>query len=568
MPIAAANGNTNLTVVGLRRQPRQQRQLLPGRPARQRDQDRRRPARQEGRLPAGHRPAHDRRRHPGRRRAQPGRRRRRRSSWPAPRSRRRSPPAPSTPPSCSATSGTTSASRRSFADGKGYNTGINALIVKLGHPRRPGQGGRHRRLRPAAPRRPTTRSSRTPTAWIEAELRRAAGPHVRAGQGARRRRRHRALLPDRRRVDGAVPAGRRRPAGHRRHRHRRRHLRRSSTLVQRPRHGPERGRRHHAPAPLTAHPDGRSTAMTITEATVGHALDVRPLAGHIGAEIHGVDISRPLDAATVDAIRTTWLRWKVVFFRDQRLDHASHVRFARQFGDPTPAHPLFDSVGDPEHPAVYPVFKDRFKARYDTSGFDHVAWHADVTAAINPPAASILRGDVVPAYGGDTSVRQHRRRLRGAVAAAATARRRPARRAPLPAPRVGDRRLPPPSRRPTARHRAPRRAGPPRDRRAGPVREPVVHLPPRRRLAAREPPPARPVLRRPRPARAHRAVQVGARAAWRSGTTGPSCTSAPSDHGHLDGARSLYRVTLVGDVPVGPDGRPSVAIEGAPFEAL
>ena len=43
---------------------------------------------------------------------------------------------------------------------------------------------------------------------------------------------------------------------------------------------------------------------------------------------------------------------------------------------------------------------------------------------------------------------------------------------------------------------------------------------------------------------------------------------APSDHGHLDGARSLYRVTLVGDVPVGPDGRRSVAIEGSPFEAL
>ena len=141
--------------------------------------------------------------------------------------------------------------------------------------------------------------------------------------------------------------------------------------------------------------------MTITE--TDERLDVRPLAGHVGAEINGVDISVPLDAATVDAIRTTWLRWKVVFFRDQRLDHASHVRFARQFGDPTPAHPLFDSVGDPEHPAVYPVFKDRFQARYDTSGFDHVAWHADVTAAINPPAASILRGDVIPAYGGDTS---------------------------------------------------------------------------------------------------------------------------------------------------------------------
>src|SRR5690606_33742801 len=43
---------------------------------------------------------------------------------------------------------------------------------------------------------------------------------------------------------------------------------------------------------------------------------------------------------------------------------------------------------------------------------------------------------------------------------------------------------------------------------------------------------------------------------------------APRDFQHLDVDRRLYRVTLVGDVPVGPDGRESVALDGEPFEAI
>ena len=45
-------------------------------------------------------------------------------------------------------------------------------------------------------------------------------------------------------------------------------------------------------------------------------MDIRPLSVHIGAEIHGVDISRPLTDETVAEIRQALLRWKVVFFRD------------------------------------------------------------------------------------------------------------------------------------------------------------------------------------------------------------------------------------------------------------
>ncbi len=131
------------------------------------------------------------------------------------------------------------------------------------------------------------------------------------------------------------------------------------------------------------------------------AIEVRPLTVHIGAEIGGVDLSQPLTAEQVDAIRDALLQWKVVFFRDQHLGHAQHIEFARRFGDPTPAHAVFG--GDPDYPEIYPVSKQRtaFAARPDATRA-WTDWHTDVTAAINPPFASILRAVVVPPYGGDT----------------------------------------------------------------------------------------------------------------------------------------------------------------------
>lgn len=132
------------------------------------------------------------------------------------------------------------------------------------------------------------------------------------------------------------------------------------------------------------------------------ALRVRPMSIHIGAEIEGVDLTRPLAPGAVAAIRAALLEWKVVFFRGQALDHAQHVAFARQFGDPTPGHVVFG--GDSVYPEIYSVAKHR--VANSVVGVPHVrpwtGWHTDITAALNPPAASILRGVTVPPYGGDT----------------------------------------------------------------------------------------------------------------------------------------------------------------------
>jgi len=131
-------------------------------------------------------------------------------------------------------------------------------------------------------------------------------------------------------------------------------------------------------------------------------IEINPLTVHVGAEIHGVDLTRPLRDEQVRSIRAALLKWKVVFFRDQMLDHAQHIAFARQFGVPTPGHVVFG--GDEDYPEIYSIAKFRTanQGKAEKPKRPWSGWHADITAAVNPPFASILRSDVVPPYGGDT----------------------------------------------------------------------------------------------------------------------------------------------------------------------
>ena len=115
-----------------------------------------------------------------------------------------------------------------------------------------------------------------------------------------------------------------------------------------------------------------------------------------------MDFKQPIPSETLQEIRRALVDWKVVFFRDQNLDHAQHVAMARQFGECTIGHAVFGHVDD--YPEVYSVAKIRtansnreLKKVTPWSG-----WHTDITAAINPPLASILRGVTIPPYGGDT----------------------------------------------------------------------------------------------------------------------------------------------------------------------
>ena len=80
----------------------------------------------------------------------------------------------------------------------------------------------------------------------------------------------------------------------------------------------------------------------MADGTAGTNVEVRPLSGHTGAEIRGVDLAQPQSNGAIADIRSALLKWKVVFFRGQRIGHAEQIAFAKRFGDVTYAHPHED----------------------------------------------------------------------------------------------------------------------------------------------------------------------------------------------------------------------------------
>jgi len=122
-------------------------------------------------------------------------------------------------------------------------------------------------------------------------------------------------------------------------------------------------------------------------------LDIAPLTMTIGAEVGGVDLADDLDDATIAAIRTALLEWKVLFFRDQhRLDRNGQIAFARRFGE-LEVHPV--TPKGQEQPEVFVI-----PAGGDFRAPDN--WHCDVTWRPEPSLGSILRAVQLPPLGGDT----------------------------------------------------------------------------------------------------------------------------------------------------------------------
>lgn len=123
-------------------------------------------------------------------------------------------------------------------------------------------------------------------------------------------------------------------------------------------------------------------------------LDVRPIAGALGAEIHGVDLSSDLDDEQVAAIRRIWLEHGVVFFRDQNLPPDRFMAFAERFGRPI-EYPFVKGIDG--YPKIIQV------AKYETEKVNFGGiWHADTTYLPEPPTATLLVAREVPPVGGDT----------------------------------------------------------------------------------------------------------------------------------------------------------------------
>lgn len=123
-------------------------------------------------------------------------------------------------------------------------------------------------------------------------------------------------------------------------------------------------------------------------------FELRPLAGALGAEIHGVDLAADLSDEMVAALRQALLDRLVIFFRDQDLPPARFLALAKRFGTPN-EYPFVKGLdGYPEVIAVT-------KLPHETVNFGGV-WHSDTTYLREPPMATLLVAREVPPVGGDT----------------------------------------------------------------------------------------------------------------------------------------------------------------------
>lgn len=99
-------------------------------------------------------------------------------------------------------------------------------------------------------------------------------------------------------------------------------------------------------------------------------LSVHKLTPSIGAEITGLDLTRPLSKDEIAALNESLEEYKVIFFRDQPITTSQHLIFSRQFGE-LEVHPVNPKPGFPE---VLVLHND---ADWPPLGAAH--WHSDVT---------------------------------------------------------------------------------------------------------------------------------------------------------------------------------------------
>jgi taurine dioxygenase len=124
-------------------------------------------------------------------------------------------------------------------------------------------------------------------------------------------------------------------------------------------------------------------------------ISVKRLAPAIGAEVGGIDLSRPLTPEEFAEIRAALLENLVIFFREQNLTPEQHKAFGLRFGK-LHIHPAPLGVLQ-GHPEIVVV-----KADENSKRIAGESWHSDVSCDAEPPMGSILYVTEVPPLGGDT----------------------------------------------------------------------------------------------------------------------------------------------------------------------
>ena len=123
-------------------------------------------------------------------------------------------------------------------------------------------------------------------------------------------------------------------------------------------------------------------------------VEIKPVAGALGAEIHGLDLAQSLDDEAFNTIRDAFYQYSVIFFRDQCISPEEHIAFAKRFGTIN-INRFFTPVDG--YPEIAEVRKEPDQKRNIGEN-----WHTDQSYDQAPAMGSILLAREVPDHGGDT----------------------------------------------------------------------------------------------------------------------------------------------------------------------
>ncbi len=129
------------------------------------------------------------------------------------------------------------------------------------------------------------------------------------------------------------------------------------------------------------------------------AYDISPLSDHTGVEVHGVDLSKPLDNETRTRLNQVFVDASVLVIRDQKLTADQLLAGVRNFGEVFPQHNTKFAL--PECPQIhYLSNQDRYPD--GTRYIPGAGYHTDHSNAAEPPKATVLLAIELPDSGGDT----------------------------------------------------------------------------------------------------------------------------------------------------------------------
>jgi taurine dioxygenase len=123
-------------------------------------------------------------------------------------------------------------------------------------------------------------------------------------------------------------------------------------------------------------------------------MDVRPLAGALGAEIYGANLKDRDDSPVWLELRQAFLEYHVIAIRGQDLSLADMMRVGGKIGEPC-YYPFAKGMEG------YPYITEVIKEKHEQENFG-ADWHTDTMYLEKPPRATLLYAVETPPRGGDT----------------------------------------------------------------------------------------------------------------------------------------------------------------------